>query len=52
MEELGTAVAGDAGILWALQAIGGWIWHTLILQVGRIALAVEFFLLTVSSLRA
>ena len=45
MEELGTAAAGDSGFLWAIQAILEWIWHTLILQVGRIALAVQLFLL-------
>ncbi|MBT5873020.1 MAG: hypothetical protein HOH43_06340, partial [Candidatus Latescibacteria bacterium] len=45
MEELGVAATEDLGIQWVMSAILGWTWSTLILQVGRIALALELILL-------
>ena len=38
METLGTEAAGNTGLMWVSQAILSWGWHTMILEVGRIAL--------------
>ena len=45
MEELGIAAVQPAGLSWAIQAVWGWTWNTMILEVGRIALAIELTLL-------
>ena len=45
MEELGTAAVENIGLMWVITAISGWLWSTMILEVGRIALAIELFLL-------
>ena len=44
METLGTEAAGNTGLMWVFQAILSWGWHTMILEVGRIALAIELVL--------
>ncbi len=41
MEEFGVAASEDIGFQWAASAVLGWVWSSLILQVGRIALALE-----------
>lgn len=45
MEEFGISAAEDIGIQWVVSAVLGWVWSSLILQVGRIALALELIFL-------
>ncbi len=42
MESIGTS--GEAGLVWVLGAVLGWSWDTMILEVGRIALAIQLVL--------
>lgn len=45
MQDIGTTVTENLGVLWALQAVLTWGWRALILEVGRIGLAIELLLL-------